>query len=99
LPNVFTPNGDGKNDLFVPFPYKYIQDIDLKIFNRWGTLVFQTTDKDINWDGKEQEDGKALSEGVYYYTCKVNTIRLKGIDQVELHGFVHLFTQTNGQKN
>lgn len=98
LPNVFTPNGDGQNDVFRPFPYKYIQDIDMKIFNRWGTLVFQTTDKDINWTGQEQEEGKPLSEGVYYYTCKVNTIRLKGIDTVELHGFVHLFQSGEGQK-
>ncbi len=91
LPNVFTPNGDGSNDLFVPFPYKYVESIDLHIYNRWGNLVFETTDPDIKWNGFSQENDKLLVEGVYYYVCKVNTIRLIGIDPVELHGFVHLF--------
>lgn len=91
LPNVFTPNGDNNNDLFVPFPYKFVKDIDLHIYNRWGNLVFSTTDPDINWDGYTSEDNKLLVEGVYYYVCKVNTIRLVGIQPVELHGFVHLF--------
>lgn len=95
LPNVFTPNGDGVNDLFIPFPYKYIQDIDLNIFNRWGVLVFSTTNKDILWDGKSTDSGELLVEGVYYYVCKVNTIRLKGIEQVELKGFVHVFYDDN----
>jgi len=102
LPNVFTPNGDGYNDIYIPFPYKYIQDVDFKVFDRWGALVFQTTNKDIKWDGTYQEEGqgkgKVLSEGVYYYTCTVNTIRLKGIDPVQLHGFIHLFTNGAGQK-
>lgn len=91
LPNVFTPNGDGNNDLFVPFPYKFVKDIELKIYNRWGNLVFETTDPDIEWNGVSTETDKLLVEGVYYYVCKVNTIRLIGIDPVELHGFVHLF--------
>jgi gliding motility-associated-like protein len=91
LPNVFTPNGDGNNDLFVPFPYKFVKDIDLKVYNRWGNLVFETTDPDIKWNGISIENDKLLVEGVYYYVCKVNTIRLIGIEPVELHGFVHLF--------
>ncbi|HYG51047.1 MAG TPA: gliding motility-associated C-terminal domain-containing protein, partial [Flavobacteriales bacterium] len=89
LPNVFTPNGDNVNDLFVPFPYKFIKDIELRIYNRWGNLVFETTDPDIKWDGYTT-DNKLLVEGVYYYVCKVNTIRLVGIEPVMLHGFVHL---------
>lgn len=91
LPNVFTPNGDGENDEFVPFPYKYIKDIELKIFDRWGVQVFHTQDPDVKWNGHEQETDKLLVEGVYYYICTVNTIRLVGIQPIELHGFVHLF--------
>ena len=35
LPNTFTPNGDGRNDLFKPYPYLFIDRINLKIYNRW----------------------------------------------------------------
>ena len=40
LPNAFTPNGDGFNDLFTPIlPYRFIDHVDMKIFDRWGSLV------------------------------------------------------------
>jgi gliding motility-associated-like protein len=90
LPNIFTPNGDGVNDFFIPLPYKFVESIDLKIFNRWGGLIFETTDPDINWDGRVPETGQMASDGVYYYTVVVNTIRLSGIESVVLNGYVHL---------
>lgn len=95
LPNVFSPNGDGHNDSFIPFPYMFIESVEMRIFNRWGQLVFETNNPDILWDGKNQATGEALSEGVYYYTCLVNTIRLIGIDPVELNGYVHLMIGNN----
>ncbi len=50
LPNAFTPNGDGSNDvLFVRS--KIIENMELSIYNRWGELVFRTTDKNTGWDG------------------------------------------------
>ncbi|MFZ5554524.1 MAG: gliding motility-associated C-terminal domain-containing protein [Bacteroidota bacterium] len=91
LPNVFSPNGDGFNDLFIPFPYRYIESIELRIYNRWGQVIFESTDPDILWNGKSMENNQDVPEGVYYYYCKVNTIRLAGIDPVELTGFFHLF--------
>lgn len=91
LPNVFTPNGDGANDLFIPFPYRFIDRIDLRIFNRHGQLVHETTDPDINWDGTNL-NGKPLAAGVYYYHCYVYEDRLDGVlkrpDQ--LSGFIHI---------
>jgi len=53
LPNTFTPNQDGSNDLFIPYPYRYIDQIEMKVYNQWGNLVFETTDPDINWDGRD----------------------------------------------
>lgn len=91
LPNVFTPNGDNINDLFIPFPYQYISSIDIKIFDRWGALVFETTDPALNWDGKDRNSGKLCTDGVYYYTCTVNEIRLQGIVPRKISGFFHLF--------
>lgn len=80
LPNVFTPNGDGINDLFVPLPgYRFIQSIDLRILNRWGQVVFTTHDPAINWDGIDQNSGAVLPAGTYYYICVVHEIHLDNI--------------------
>ena len=92
LPNIFSPNGDGINDIFHPFPYSYIRDIDIKIFDRWGLLVFQTSDPDINWDGKNGFSHKALTDGVYYYICKVNAIHYDGVRTTTLKGFIEIIT-------
>jgi len=62
LPNTFTPNADGSNDVFVPYPYRYIDRIDMKIYNQWGNLIFETTDPDINWDGRDL-NGNELGSG------------------------------------
>ncbi|MCB9189571.1 MAG: gliding motility-associated C-terminal domain-containing protein [Flavobacteriales bacterium] len=96
LPNVFTPNGDGDNDFFhALIPYKYVESIEIEIYNRWGQVIFRTTDPDIDWDGKHQESGEPVSDGVYYYLCTVNTIRLTGIEPIVLTGFIHVF-ENNG---
>ena len=60
LPNVFSPDQNGQNDLFIPGPYKFVEKVELKIFNRWGKLVFQTDNPDINWDGKDMDTKKKL---------------------------------------
>ncbi|NBC24570.1 MAG: T9SS type B sorting domain-containing protein, partial [Bacteroidetes bacterium] len=91
LPNVFTPNGDGRNDVFRPFPYRSIISVDFTVFNRWGNIVFQSTDPDILWDGTNSETGELVSDGTYYYTCKVNSIRLDGIDPISLSGYISVF--------
>lgn len=92
LPNVFTPDADGANDLFVPLdPYRYIESINIKMFNRWGQLVFESNNLDINWNGVNQFTNKICPEGVYFYVCKVNEIRLVGIVQRNLQGYIHLF--------
>ena len=79
LPNVFTPDGSGANDLFHPLlPYKFIDHIELEIVNRWGTVVFKTEDPAINWDGNNI-DGKKCNDGVYFYSIVVYEIKLEGI--------------------
>jgi gliding motility-associated-like protein len=70
LPNTFTPNGDGFNDTFRPFPFCFIDRIDFKVFNRWGQIVFESDDPNINWNGRNFS-GSELAEGVYYYSCQV----------------------------
>ncbi len=91
LPNAFTPNGDGKNELFIPYPYCFIDRIEIKIFNRWGQLIFETSNPDIQWDGTNLA-GKEVVEGVYYYTCMVYEERVSGITASEnaLSGYIEL---------
>lgn len=90
LPNVFSPNGDGYNDVFRPFPYDFVDHINIVIFNRWGTIVFKTEDPDINWDGKDRNSKNACSVGVYYYICDVFEKRLQGLTKRTLQGNIHL---------
>ncbi|MDX1349613.1 MAG: PKD domain-containing protein [Putridiphycobacter sp.] len=51
LPTTFTPNGDGVNDIIYVEGWGIKELIEFKIFNRWGELVFETTDKEVGWDG------------------------------------------------
>jgi gliding motility-associated-like protein len=98
LPNVFTPNGDNTNDLFSALiPFRYIESVDMKIYDRWGALLFQTKDPNILWDGKSMQSGKLCTDGVYYYVCQVNARRLVGIVPYQLKGFIQLAStpQTN----
>ena len=88
LPNVFTPNGDGMNDIFRPNNYAFIEKVDMKIYNRWGVLVYQTEDPDINWDGKRMNTDHIVPPGVYYYVCDVFENRLSGLQVRSLSGFV-----------
>ncbi len=91
LPNTFTPNGDGQNDLFKPYPYCFVNRIEMKVFSRWGQLVFETTNPDILWDGKDI-NGAVLPEGTYYYTCTVFGEYLEGEQQVgtPLSGWIEI---------
>ncbi len=92
LPNAFTPNGDGSNDLYTPFPnWRFIARIDMQIFNRWGNLVFETTDPEINWDGRSLA-GNDVAEGTYFYVCKVYENRVDGVvlRQDVLSGYIEL---------
>jgi gliding motility-associated-like protein len=80
LPNVISPNGDGLNDIFMPFePYRYVDSVDFQIFNRWGQLVFETHDPAIQWKGDNKDSGEQVSDGVYFYTIVIHEKRLQGI--------------------
>ena len=70
LPNTFTPNADGANELFFPLENRFVSQVNFELFNRWGNKVFETTSPEINWDGTDLED-KQVDQGTYYYTCEV----------------------------
>jgi len=64
IPNVFTPNGDGINDIW-KVSYRSLTYFNCRIFNRQGHEVFRFSDPDKGWDGKR--DGKIIKPGVYFY--------------------------------
>ncbi len=92
LANVFSPNGDGINDIYRPLRTSYVERVDMKIFNRWGLQVFETEDPDINWDGKIDGTNKLVAPGVYYYICDVYEYRLSGLEVYTLTGFIYVYS-------
>lgn len=90
IPNLFTPNDDGKNDELVPFPYQYIESIELIIYNRWGQQVYKTNNIDIQWDGRNQFTNLKSSSGVYFYKCSVEEIRMNGNETKIINGFIQV---------
>jgi len=73
IPNAFTPNGDGKNDIFKVYG-NYIKAVDMKIFNQWGELIYQTNNVNGGWDGSSK--GVQQPIGVYVYL--IQTIEQNG---------------------
>jgi gliding motility-associated-like protein len=73
VPNSFTPNGDGLNDVF--FNSGYIMDVssfNMNIFSRWGQKIFASDNINMSWDGKDKS-GNLMTEGTYVYQIKVIT--------------------------
>jgi len=70
VPSAFTPNGDGKNDVFIPVGSD-IQKFEMEIFNRWGKLIYQTNDFTSGWDGRVNYSLAQM--GVYTYKIEYST--------------------------
>ncbi|MES2760599.1 MAG: gliding motility-associated C-terminal domain-containing protein [Bacteroidota bacterium] len=71
IPNAFTPNGDEKNEVFVPMGFG-IAEIKLTIFNRWGVEIFKSNGENIGWDGKNK--GQLCEQGIYIYQAEVKAM-------------------------
>ena len=101
FPNVFSPNGDGINDFFVPLEVGgYFERFDMTIYNRWGNVVWQRScsggekggcpdysQEDFWWNGKTAI-GADASEGVYFWV--VSATPKSGTGDIVLHGSVTL---------
>jgi len=66
IPNVFTPNGDGVNDVFY-FIVQEAQCFHANIYNRWGVLIYQLNSSEDGWPGTVQQTKLPASDGTYYY--------------------------------
>jgi gliding motility-associated-like protein len=91
IPNVFTPNGDGMNDMLVARTSGLVERVDFKLYNRTGQLIFSTVEPRLNWDGTYK--GKIVTPGIYFYQCDVYERRITGLELFHLSGFVHVITE------
>lgn len=90
FPNVFTPDGDGTNDLFLPTTVG-VKDVKVFIYDRWGAQIYEWTAADPNvnntgWNGKTTS-GKEAVDGVYYWVATVTDFQSKAQN---VSGFVHI---------
>jgi gliding motility-associated-like protein len=69
-------------------PSANIESIDLKIFNRWGKVMFETQDPEINWDGKNQQNGQDCPAEAYFYVGDVYFVTLDGVKTTTVQGSV-----------
>lgn len=77
FPNVFSPNGDGKNDTFQPMNCPaFVKEISYKIYDRNGLLIAEGIGNELNWDGRKT-DGKIVAAGTYFYEISVSFVRLE----------------------
>ncbi len=85
IPNTFTPDNNGLNDVFKVYGTS-IDRLELTIWNQWGEKIFSTNDKNDGWNGKS--NGKLQPTGVYIYVAKVTLLSGK---EVVKKGMVNLF--------
>lgn len=74
VPNVFSPNGDGVNDLFMPATDCSFAEYRMRIFSRWGTLLYETTDPSAGWNGTYK--GQELGQTSYVYSIEYQEMPL-----------------------
>ncbi len=79
LPSAFSPNGDGINDTYRIGYYK-METFSIMVFNRWGQLVFASSNPDFEWDGRDTK-GNDVPEGVYVYNLSAVDVNGQGIEE------------------
>jgi gliding motility-associated-like protein len=91
MPNVFSPNGDGANEVLVPIRHRDVGLVEIQIYDPWGKEVYRTSDEISNlWDGNVGNTGRPAAEGTYYYVLQYDALGLSGSTRQVLKGFVLL---------
>ena len=73
FPNAFTPNADGSNDVFFPITQCAFEEYNLLIFNRWGRLIYKSTNQNEKWDGKQNGVDCEIEVYTYLLTYKMES--------------------------
>ena len=94
--NIFTPNGDGNNDYFIPVNLDDYPNPTIVVFNRWGKIVYEMENYQYNWDGTNYKTGNELNDGVYFYVVTPNSVKYEYNEHKKeevrrtISGYVHL---------
>ena len=88
VPNSFTPEGDGHNEVFAPVIVGEVSDYELLIFDRWGEAIFISTAPASGWDGRV--NGTEAPIGVYVWTMRYKAYTDDGLVHQRLSGHVNL---------
>lgn len=88
VPNAFTPNGDGFNDVFAPTVSGTMITFTFNVFDRWGENIFTSTTPNDGWDGTY--GGRDAQDGVYSWTLSYKAVSDEGVKQERLMGSVTL---------
>jgi gliding motility-associated-like protein len=81
IPNVISPNGDGVNDVFFVDGLQYHPNSILRVYDRWGVLVYMDTDYQNNWNGN------GVTGGIYFYIIELTD----GTIPAQYNGFLHIY--------
>jgi gliding motility-associated-like protein len=87
IPNVFSPNGDGHNDVFKPVVAESLLEFKAVIYDRWGLKLYEWSDEDAGWDGTAK-NGRVAPDGTYFYIVTGKGVHDK---PYEMKGYVQLF--------
>ena len=79
VPSAFSPNGDGFNDELY-LGWSQVHDLEFKLFNRWGQVVFESTNPDFKWNGIDP-NGAIVSEGVYVFHVKAIDVQGRPVEK------------------
>lgn len=74
IPNAFTPDGNGINDVFLPKMFG-VREFSMTIYNRWGDLIFVSNDSEIGWNGKVDGIGETVKDDMYIYKIYIRDLK------------------------
>ncbi len=87
IPNIFTPNGDGTNDEFY-VKHHGVKSFQLWIYDRWGNLIYRTTEVDFRWSGEDMRTNTLMSDGNYAYMAEYSFLQNPSLQRKK--GFISL---------
>jgi gliding motility-associated-like protein len=74
IPNAFTPDGNGINDIFIPKMFG-VREFNMTIYNRWGDLIFISNDVEMGWNGKVNGIGETVKDDTYIYKIYIRDLK------------------------
>ena len=92
VPNTFTPNNDGVNDVFIPITRAISsEEYEFTVFNRWGTMIFRSTSPNVGWDGTYK--GKVVSDDAYIWKLQYSYETSSEVIEEQGHVMIYKYSR------